>query len=570
MKTDLKEFNKTGEDLKELRRPHDALFRSLGRNFMPKRSRFDDDGKTLDRDGMNKHIINGRPRFDLRTLQSGMHSGVTSPARPWFRLQPRDKALRQHAPVKEHFAQAEIEMRQLLQSSGLYTVLHTMWGDLGLFGFDAAIIEDDPVTGGLFGQALVAGEAWISANARGLVDTTYREFEYTTHQVVSKFVYLNDPSNTPDWTKVSGAVKRMWDAGKHSSHVPVRHLIMPRYERDPRSRLGKNKPVMSAYWEASESSGLLGDFGYDENPINSSRWDVEGTATYGSSPAMDAIGDARELQRKERDKAEAIRRMNRPAMNAPLEMRNSPFSMMPEAVNFMADPTKGMVPAYQVQPRVDQLISDIESSENRISEGMYANLFLMIANLDRRQITAREIDERHEEKLLALGPVLERQHREKLAKIIRRVYAKVVDAGRIPPLPAEFDGLPVEVDYTSTLAQAQKAVATGGIERLYSFVGNLSGVDGSVMDKLDNDKAVDEYADMVGVNSGIMRAQSAVDGLRKQRQDQARQAQQVQQVQQGAEIASTGAQAAKLLSEADAPRTGGGASGLLRDLGLTR
>jgi len=46
-----------------------------------------------------------------------------------------------------------------------------------------------------------------------------------------------------------------------------------------------------------------------------------------------------------------------------------------------------------------------------IRQAFYADLFLMMAESDRREITAREIDERHEEKMLMLGPVLERLHK---------------------------------------------------------------------------------------------------------------------------------------------------------------
>jgi Bacteriophage head to tail connecting protein len=35
---------------------------------------------------------------------------------------------------------------------------------------------------------------------------------------------------------------------------------------------------------------------------------------------------------------------------------------------------------------------------DRIKRAFYADLFLMMAESDRREITAREIDERHEEK----------------------------------------------------------------------------------------------------------------------------------------------------------------------------
>lgn len=564
--TMLKQLNGVGGSLKELRQPYEAHFRELGEQFQPRRSRFSKGTDHKSKEAMNRKIINSRPRLALRTMQSGMHTGVTSPARPWFRLVPKDPGLKEHAPVKEHFQTAQREMRQLLQSSGLYSVLHTLWGDLGLYGYDAAIIEDDDRTG-LYGQALVPGEYWIAANGRGMVDTLYREVNMTVKQVVGKFVYRNDPSADPDWSTVTDAVKRLWDNNKVGEKVPVRHLIMPRAERDPRSPTSENKPIMSTYWEEGESKRVLGDLGYDKNPILSSRWDVEGTNTYGSSPAMDTLPDAKELQRKERDKAEAVRRVNRPPMNLPTEMRNSPFSLMPEAVNFMTDPTKGAVPAYQVNPPLRELQDDIRVSEERIDEGMYANLFLMIARMDRRQVTAREIDERHEEKLLGLGPVLERQHREKLAVLLDRVYQRVVDEGKVAPLPPEFEGLPTSIDYVSTLGQAMKAVATGGIERLYSFAGNLAAVDQNVMDNLDNDAAVQEYADMIGVTGKVLRPKSDVEETRQTRAEQAQQQQALEQATQAAEAAGAGAQAAKVLSETGGPRGAGGRD-ILSEIGL--
>lgn len=560
----LKQFNSVGDSLKELRMPYEAHFRELGEYFMPRRSRFTKGKDHKSSERINKKIINSRPRLALRTMQSGVHAGITSPARPWFRLVPDDPGLREYAPVKEHLHAAQREMRQLLQSSGLYTVLHTLWGDLGLYGHDAAILEDDDQHG-LYGQALVPGEYWMGANARGMVDTLYREYNMTVKQAVGKFVFRNDPMNDPDWSNVSSAVKRMWDNNAYTEKVPVRHLIMPRHERDERSKLAENKPVMSTYWEQGESSKVLGDLGYDLSPILASRWDVEGCDTYGASPAMDALPDAKELQRKERDKAEAVRRMNRPPMNAPTEMRNSLFSLMPEAVNYMADPSKGLVPAYQVTPPIAELRNDIADSEGRIDEAMYANLFLMIARLDRREITAREIDERHEEKLLGLGPVLERQHREKLAVLVRRTYNKVIDMGKVPPLPPELEGMGVSVDYVSTLGQAMKAVATGGMERLYGFVGNLSAADGSVLDKLDNDTAVDEYADMVGVPGNVIRSKEETDKIRRQRAEQVQAQQAADRAQQVAETTSTGAQAASVLADTD---SAGGQRDILGQLGL--
>lgn len=566
MKSLKEELHAVGDSLKSLRRPFEAHFRELGDNFSPRRARFDNNRDHRSEQYINRRILNSKPRLAHRVMQNGMQSGMTSPARPWFRLIPAEGALKNNAALKEHLFIAQREMRQAMQSSGLYNVLHSLWGDLGLYGTDCAIVERDPKLT-FYGQALVPGEYWLGQNGRGLIDTLYREFKMPVQQIVAKFVYRNDPSNKPDWSVCTQKVKDLWDKGDNATLIEVKHVIMPRYDRDARSMLPKDKPVMSVYWEVGDNTQdtLLGNLGYDTNPVLASRWDATGTDVWGVSPAMDILGDTKMLQVQERDKAEAIRRMNRPPMNAPMDMKNSAYSLMPEAVNFMADPSKGMIPAYQVTPPLQHLIEDINRTEYRIDDGMFANLFLMIANLDRRQITAREVDERHEEKLIQLGPVLERQHREKLGPIIRMCYNELVNVGKIPPLPPELADTPIEIDYISMLAQAQKAVATGGIERLYGFVGNVSAADQSVLDKTDNDAAVDEYADMLGVPSNILRPQAEVDQRRMQRQQMAEQQEQLANAQQAVSINKGAADTAKVLSDTDAT---GRPVDILRNLGL--
>ena len=60
------------------------------------------------------------------------------------------------------------------------------------------------------------------------------------------------------------------------------------------------------------------------------------------------------------------------------------------------------------KPDLNAIKAEIETVEFRIKRAFYEDLFLMLANSDRRQITAREVAEKHEEKLLMLGPVLEK------------------------------------------------------------------------------------------------------------------------------------------------------------------
>lgn len=543
--------------LKDYRQDFNDHYRELQEFFLPRRGNFDE-GAPRNRRGkkINQRILNSKGTLALRTLQSGMQAGITSPARPWFRLIPSELAMRSLGAVRTYTNDVERIMRQYFQSTGTYNALHVSYGDLGLLGTDCALLDEDLENGFVLHQ-IPPGMFWLGCNGRNEIDTMYMEDWMTVEQVVGRFVYRNNPRAEPDWSVVSLAVKNLWDHGNRMTDVHVARMVEPRKDRDPDSITADNKPIASVWWEVGASgTQLLRNSGYQNNPLIASRWYKEGMDVYGRSPGMDALPDVKSLQVMEREKAEAVRRMNRPPMNAPTSMRNSPFSLLPGAVNF-TDDQNGLRPAYEGNAPINYMREDIRELEDRIDTAMFADLFLMLANSDRRQITAREIDERHEEKLIGLGPVLELQHKEKLRPLILGVYNILERQGKLPETPQELDGQKLMIDYISMLAQAQKAVATGGVERLFAFAGNLSAVMPQVLDKLDGDKAIDEYAEMLGTPARIVRDDDVVAGEREERAA-------AQQEQQGLENAvnmapamQQGAQAAKVLSDAadtDSPR----------------
>ena len=85
----------------------------------------------------------------------------------------------------------------------------------------------------------------------------------------------------------------------------------------------------------------------------------------------------------------------------------------------------------------------------------------MLDQIDKGQMTAREVMERTQEKLQQLGPVVERLLSEFLNPIIERVYSVLDRAGVFPPVEDEelldqLNGQEVKIEYISPLAQAQK------------------------------------------------------------------------------------------------------------------
>jgi hypothetical protein len=176
-----------------------------------------------------------------------------------------------------------------------------------------------------------------------------------------------------------------------------------------------------------------------------------------------------------------------------------------------------------------------------------------------------EIAERKEEKLLALGPVLENIYNGQLEPVIDRTYAILNRLNRLPPPPAELRGQNLKIEYISILAQAQKAVATGAVERGVAFAGQLAAVKPDVLDKIDADEAVDVYFDYLGVPPSIVVPDDKVEKIRSDRAQKQAIAQNTALAAEAAPAAKAGADAAATLSEAATLPAGGS---LLQRLGI--
>ncbi|HEY7824056.1 MAG TPA: portal protein [Acidimicrobiia bacterium] len=543
--------------LKSMRNPWEAHWMELSENTAPARLRLslnENEGRPS-----RKKIVDSTGTFALRTLASGMHSGITSPARPWFRLSTFDPDLKDYAPVKEYLAQVETRMREVYQSSNIYNAFHWGYGDLGLFGQSAAIlVEDEDKVVRMI--PMLHGSFWIARDHRGTATTLYRQFSWTVERIVARFGYDN----------CSNTIRNCYDKGDYDERFTINHAIEPRMERQAGKIDRKNKPILSNYWEDggkhAVGANLLEESGFDSNPIIAPPWELVAEDSYGVSPGMDALPDIKALQVMQMRAGEAIDKKVRPPMTGPVSMKNNPASLMPGSVTYVDDPTgRAYRAAIEVNLSLTELENKIMQTQSRIDRSYYADLFLMLANMEGIQPrNTMEIAERKEEKLLALGPVLENIYGGQLAPVIDRTYEVMESRGLLPPPPPELQGSELKIEYISMLAQAQKAISTGSIERLFSFAGNLAAVNPSVLDKIDMDEGVDIYGDLLGAPPSIIVPDEDVSKIRDARAKQAQQAAQAEQMAQAAPAVKQGADAARVLSETDA----GGNGSLLSQLGI--
>lgn len=527
----------------------EAHWREISKFISTRTSRYQKEDRNKG-GSMNNAIINETAVLAHRTLESGMMAGMSSPARPWFSLGPQDPDMKSFGPVKDWLDTVTKIMLQAMGRSNLYSVLPKQWGGIGAYGTAAFGLVDDEEE--IFrAYPFPIGSFCIDTNDRLQVDGFHREFSMTTRQLISRFG-KKDASGNVGWDNFSTAVKTAYDSGRWGEWFGVNHAIEINPDHNPLSLHSKHKKYRSVYYEdGPENDKPLSIMGYSDFPVITSRWHVNGEDVYGSrSPAMDALGSVKMIQLEERRKYQIIDKVWNPAMNADATMRTRGADTLPGAVNYVQgmamNSNTGMSPAYTPDYNaIAVLQNDIKDVETRIRSTFFADLMLMLATSDNSQMTAREVEERHSEKLLVLGPMLEQQNDDTFDPLIDTIFNKCNARGLFPPPPEELDGQQLRVEYISTMAQAQKLIGVSAVERFVGFVGNMANIDPTAVDKIDVDATIEEYGIMVGVNGGIVRGEDEATEIRVQRA----QAQQAQAAAQSVPAMAQGAQAAKTLSE---------------------
>lgn len=465
-------------------------------------------------------IINTAPRIASRTLASGMQSGITSPMRPWFRLGTPDPELQEFKPVKVWLSDVERILRDILGRSNLYDRLKSNYGTLGNYGTSAMFIEEDEEDI-IRGYDYLIGTFMIAADSTGRVDTMYRDTELTTIQMVQKF----------GLDRIPDVVRTYYNNGNYEQLYTVCHIVEPNRNYRPGSALSQYKAYSSVWFDPAQSGekAILRISGYDNKPVMAPRWDVVGERSWGIGCGELVLGDAKQLQVMEKKKLRKLALHVDPNMLADSSMRNKRTTNLPgetSYVNNLTTGNPGYRPSFQVDSNLGDIQSEIERVERRIEEGFFKNFFLMVAEFaDQPNITATQINTLREEKLMMLGPVLERLNDELLDPMIDVVFNICQRRGVLPPPPEEIQGMPLKIEYISVLAQAQKALGIGNIERFLGFVMNYAQVDPMAMDKVNRDHIIEEYAEGVAIPPESVNTDEEAGALRQERaQAQAQQA----------------------------------------------
>lgn len=525
--------------LLDRRSPWDSAWQSLAEHFLPTRCRLgpEDENRPL----LNKRLVDATGILAMRTLAAGLHGGMTSPARQWFRLSLDDADLADSRAGQLYLDEVERRMRVVFQRSNFYNAMHTLYAELGTFGTAFVFELADPRHGFRF-LPLCAGEYALDTDAARRVDTVFRRSSMSLRQIEEAF----GPHVLPD--SLRQAARRTPD-----QRQTVIHAVFPRRGRRPGLLTAAAMPVASVYWlEGREGNATpLRVSGFCDFPGFGPRWDVAGNEVYGRSPAMDALPDCRMLQQMGITTLKAIHKAVDPPMSVSAGLRSVGLDLTPGGINYVdslpGQNPQAATPLLQLKPELAQSRQAMQAVQEQIRAGLYNDLFRLILE-GRSKVTASEIAAREEEKMVLIGPVLERLHDELFIPLIDRTFSLMQRLDMLPPCPPELVGRRLKVEFVSLLAQAQKLVGSGATDQYLSLTLRAAAAWPEALDSLDVDNMLDTYARNLGLPVSITRSRQEREQLRQARAEAQQQQSLLKQLEQAAELGKTLSQSEITLS----------------------
>ena len=533
--------------MKTNRQPWWAHWREMAEAYLPRRYVWLT--SVRENNGLNRNtkILDSTATEAARTLASGLMNGITSPARPWFKLRIAGFSNDNAPELSIWLEEVERRMFTVFAESNFYNSLATLYLDLVVFGTAVMLIyEDRDSVIRCYNCAL--GEFYLAQDNRLEINEFGREIVRNAGQIVQQWGIEN----------VSPGVKSAYKSNDGNRLQPFRimHIIQPNDTKD--NLVPKSYKYREVYWEQGATKGkILSAKGFNEMPGIFTRWETIGNESYGSSPAMDAYGDFLQLQQETMTKAQGLEKQVKPPMIADIALQHQPSALVANGITYVSNINAvGMKPAYQVQLPIAELSADIQQIQSRIRRTFHNDLFRMLSDLPTVR-SATEVEGLKEEKLVLLGPVLDRFKQEGLDPAINRTFNTMLRANLLPPMPAGFENREIEVQYKSLLSVAQSSFSTIPTERFLAMVGQASALYPKAVNIPNIENLLTAYAHDIGVSAAGVKTTDELDQLNEA-------ADQAAQSQQALDAGSTLVDSAKQLSETN---VGGGANALQAIIG---
>lgn len=461
-------------------------------------------------------------------LASGMQSYLMSPAERWFSLRVKGMEQTQDHDILLWLEMVADILYATFQSAATNfdSAMSEAFLDLTSYGSCCVNEEWDYATNCVYFRTYPLRSMWFRENAKGQIDTVHRSVKMDSRQALQAF----------------GSLPARMAANKQPDRMfEIVHVVRPRIDRDIQSFAQTEMPFAS-YWFCRDTKELLAESGYRQLPYLPARWLKMSDEIYGRSPAMTALPDVRMINSMKKTLIKVAQKAADPPLVVPNDGFLMPLSTHPGSLIFKEpgmEPIEQLPGGERTLPITREILQDMQM---RIQQTFHADWLRM--EKQNKEMTAFEVQDRRDEKLRFLAPIIGRQQTELLGPLIRRTFSLLSWHGKLPPLPPVLaGGAKLKIDYTSPAAKAQQGIKALEMERFVADTLPLAQVDQSVLDFINFDKLTQERARYRGVSRLVLRDPREVAAIREQRQQQ-------EQIAAAAQIAEPASKAMKNIADA--------------------
>ena len=507
------------------------LYQEIGDLFRPVRSDIISKKTAGDKESF-KRIFDSFPILAVETFASILLGVLTNKSTKWFNLQTVDDKLGEVNAVSTWLSQAtEVMWNKLYNpASGFEQALLEAFKDVGAFGTVATLIEE----GSKFDLVFITQNIrnyLVSENSEGRVDSIITKAQFSARQAIEKFG--ND---------VNEQIKKIAEKNPYELFDFQLH-IYPRSERD-KTKIDALNKAYAGCWVDVKHKEIVKEIGWDSFPVAVGRSEKSTDELYGTSRAMIALADARELNAIQQRYAESVELRLRPPLiqNADFAAR---LNLSPGAIN-KATQNASYAGRSAIEPinTVGDLNGTLELAQEK-KQSIREIFFLdKMKIFDNPNATATQVLELRAEGFRIMSSVAT-SIQEYLDAILDRTFdilfrksyaVNDLDGGGssfnllpgavFPEMPDELKNAPeLKVVFVNPINQSQQTIELNGIDVLINTVGSIAQMSPDVMDVVNFDNVLRKKRSILNIDPELINDEKTVKQIRQERQSQQQQQQ---------------------------------------------
>lgn len=455
-------------------------------------------------------------------LAGALHGLLTNPNAQWFEFTTGDEELDNKDNVRQWLQKVTTKVHNILNNSNFQTEVHQLYLDESCFGTAAMSIEEDDDIIVRFGSRHIK-EVYLIENSKSVIDELLRTWQWTAKQIYEEYGEENVPAE----------IKRNYEKMDPKKYTMLQGI----YPRNMGASPNPKKMKYVSQYVIKELEFEVKESGFREFPYVTPRWTKASGETYGRSPGMNALPDAKTLNKMTETIMISAQKLADPPLQAPDDGFIMPLITRPGGLNYYRAGSNDRIEPVFNNAQIDFGFEAMRERRQRIREAFYVDQLQLSQG---PQMTATEVVQRTEERSRLLGPMLGRQQSEFLRPLIDRVWEicvrrDIIKADEIPP---ELSDMKIDVQYSSLIAKSQRIAEGQNILRTFQAAQPFFTMDQTVADNVNGDEGFKAVARIYGFPQKIIRPADEVEGIRQGRAEAQKQAAANAQQMHNAELAS--------------------------------